>query len=773
MKAFRRTAYTSRSIEKMSCPYLDSSSPKLSTRENKASACPFGGTRIGGVQGTGPAVEAWYPRDVHVEILSRPSPKSNPYGPDFNYAEAFSKIDFAQLKKDLHEWMHTSQSWWPADYGHYGPQMIRTSWHSAGTYRVADGRGGAGNALQRFLPINSWIDNGNTDKTRRLLWPIKQKYGDSLSWADLLVLAGNVAFESMGAKTIGFGGGRVDAWEPDLDTYWGPEVAEDFGRGRWHGTPKDKYYDLEDPLSNSEAALIYVNPEGPAANPDPIGSARDIRNTFRRMAMNDEETVALIAGGHTFGKSHGAVSKDNVGPPPTNASIEHQGLGWINKAGTGNAQYTMTNGIEGSWVQHPTRWDSEYLDNLLDLEWEVTKSPAGANQWKPKVIKKEELTPDAHIAGKENPLMMMTSDIALKDDPEFNKIIRRYRDEPEVFLEAFAQAWFKLTHRDMGPKIRYLGPEVPKRDFIWQDPIPPVTHTLIDDSDIASLKHAILETGVEPIKFAKVAWASASTHRVTDYRGGANGARIRLSPQKDWEVNNPAELEEVLSALEGVQKSFNGKQSGDKQVSLADLIILGGAAAIEGAIKKGGLDLKVPFVPGRADTTQEDTDIESFEWLRPIIDGFRNYEKLDNVATKVTPEAFLVDRAQLLGLTPPQLVALVGGLRVLGMNWDNSKLGVFTDKPGALTNDFFVNLLTPFTSWKPVDEKKTRFQGIDSESGKHLWDATRVDLIFGHDAQLRAVCEVYGSANGQERFVKDFISAWNHVMNLDRFDLHN
>lgn len=757
----------------MSCPYLDSSSPKLSTRQNKESSCPFGGTRIGGVQGTGPAVEAWYPRTAHVEVLSRPSPLSNPYGPDFNYGDAFSKIDYAELKKDLHKWMHTSQSWWPSDYGHYGPQMIRTSWHSAGTYRVADGRGGAGNALQRFLPINSWIDNGNTDKSRRLLWPIKQKYGDSLSWADLIVLAGNVAFESMGVKLLGFGGGRVDAWEPDLDTYWGPEVNEDFGRGRWKGTPKDEYYDLENPLGNSEAALIYVNAEGPGANPDPIGSARDIRNTFRRMAMNDEETVALIAGGHTFGKSHGAVSKDNVGPSPTEASIEHQGLGWINKAGTGNAEYTMTNGIEGSWVQHPTRWDKEYLNNLLDLEWELTTSPAGANQWKPKVVKEEELTPDAHISGKKNPLMMMTSDIALKDDPEFCKIIRRYRDEPdEVFLNAFAQAWFKLTHRDMGPKIRYLGPEVPEQTFIWQDPIPAVNHGLVNDADVKGLKSDILKTGVEPATFAKVAWASASTHRVSDKRGGANGSRIRLSPQKDWEVNNPSEVSKVLTALEAVQMDFNKKQTNNKQVSLADLIVLGGVAAVEVSIEKAGLDVKVPFTPGRSDATQDETDVESFEWLRPVIDGFRNYEALDKIGTKVTPEAFLVDRAQLLGLTPPQLVALIGGLRVLGLNWDNSNLGVFTDRPGVLSNDFFVNLLTPFTSWKPLNEEKTRFAGIDTESGKHLWDATRVDLIFGHDAQLRAVCEVYASADGHARFVKDFVSAWNHVMMLDRFDVH-
>lgn len=739
-------------------------------KKQYATKCPFGGTRVTGLQGSGPNLDDWYPDRLRVEILNSPSAKADPYSKDshFDYTEAFNKLDYWQLKEDLNKFMTTSQPWWPADYGNYGPQMIRTTWHSAGTYRIADGRGGLGNGLQRFLPLDSWLDNGNTDKTRRLLWPIKQKYGDNISWADLIALAGNVALENMGVKTSGFAGGRLDAWENDNATYWGDEMNPLGRESRWQD--KDGEHDLANPLGDADNELIYVNPEGPNANGDPHLSANEIRQTFGRMAMNDEETAALIAGGHTFGKSHGAVSADNMGPPPGKSSIENQGLGWINSAGSGNAEFTVTNGCEGSWTQNPTTWDKEYLVNLLDLEWEQTRSPAGALQWTPKAGSDKNETPDAHIKGKTHPLMMFTSDIALKVDPSYNKILTKWRNSDEtVFFKAFSEAWYKLIHRDLGPKSRYLGPEIPKEDRIWQDIIPEPKTPLIDNKDIDTLKSEISAiTGIEDNAFARAAWAAASTYRGSDKRGGVNGARIRLAPQKDWEINRPEELAKVISALEGVQSKFNSSQK-EKEVSLADLIVLAGNVDIEKAAKKAGFDVTVPFHPGRGDSTLEQTDVESFEWLKPVVDGFRQYQlKQFNLPT----ESFLIDRANLLSLTAPEMTVLIGGARALNFNYDGSDLGILTKRPGALTNDFFVNLLTMDTKWTPVDEHKIKFEGTNRYTGEHQWNATRTDLIFGHHAQLRATAEVYGASTGQERFVKDFVAAWAKVTELDRFDLH-
>ncbi len=729
--------------------------------------CPFRGTRIGGALGDGPTLESWWPDRLRVELLAQHADRGNPLGRDFDYAAAFKTIDLAELKQDIFALLETSQPWWPADYGHYGPQMIRMAWHSAGTYRIADGRGGAGSGMQRFLPISSWIDNGNTDKSRRLLWPIKRKYGSRLSWADLMVLTGNCALEAMGFKTFGFGGGRVDAWEADAAIYWGPE-HEMLGRSRWHGDSKEEYYDLENPLGASQMSLIYVNPEGPGGDADPIGSAREIRETFARMAMNDVETVALIAGGHAFGKSHGAVSKDHVGPAPDGAAIENQGFGWMNSAGTGNAEFTMTNGIEGSWTSQPTRWDAEYLHNLFNFEWELTESPAGAKQWRPVGGAAADLVPDAHVAGQRHPPMMMTSDIALRRDPEYARICRRFMENMAEFEDEFARAWYKLTHRDMGPKVRYLGPEVPQVTLIWQDPVPPVDHGLIDAADIASLKAAILATGLGVSALVSAAWGSASTFRNSDKRGGANGARIRLAPQKGWEVNRPEQLAGVLSALERVRADFIAAQPGGKKVSLADLIVLGGCAAVEKAASDAGVAVGVPFTPGRMDTSQENTDIEMFEWLHPVADGFRNFQRQKyNTST----ETLLIDRANLLMLSAPQLTALIGGMRMLDTNWDGSRHGVFTNRPGLLTNDFFTNLYDMETVWTPTDTTNMMFEGRDRQSGAVKWTGTRADLIFGHDAQLRAVGEVYAADDGHERFVHDFVEAWNKVMMLDRFDV--
>jgi catalase-peroxidase len=734
-----------------------------------AGGCPFRGTRIEGAQGLGPTLEDWWPERLRVELLHQQTDLANPLGADFDYAEAFKTINLGELKKDIFELLKTSQDWWPADYGHYGPQMIRMAWHAAGTYRIADGRGGAGSALQRFLPIDSWIDNGNTDKSRRLLWPIKQKYGSALSWADLMVLTGNCALESMGFKTFGFGGGRLDAWQADSATYWGSET-EMLGRERWHGDPKAEYYDLENPVAASQMSLIYVNPEGPGGNSDPLSSAREIRETFARMAMNDEETVALIAGGHAFGKSHGAVGKEHIGPAPAAAPIEVQGLGWMNSAGTGNAEFTTTNGIEGAWTSEPTKWDAEYLHNLFNFEWELTESPAGAKQWRPTVSTPDATTPDAHIEGKHHPLMMMTSDIALRADPEYAKICRRYLENMAEFEDAFSRAWYKLTHRDMGPKVRYLGAEVPAESLIWQDPIPMSDYDPIEATDIADLKAKILATGLSVSALVGTAWASASTFRSSDKRGGANGARIRLAPQKDWEVNQPQQLAKVLSALEGVQKAFNDAQTSSKHVSLADLIVLGGCAGVEQAAGDAGVEIQVPFTPGRMDAKQEDTDIESFEWLHPVVDGFRNFQQRQY---KVAAEVFLIDRANLLTLTAPQLTALIGGLRTIGINWDGSQHGAFTERPGVLTNDFFVNLFDMATVWSATNNEKTTFEGRDRQTNQPKWTATRTDLVFGSDPQLRAVGEVYAAKDGHHRLVHDFVAAWDKVMMLDRFDVPN
>ena len=703
----------------------------------------------------------WWPNQLKLNILRQNSSLSNPMDKDFNYAEAFKTLDMAALKQDLHALMTDSQDWWPADFGHYGPFFIRMAWHSAGSYRTGDGRGGAGTGQQRFAPLNSWPDNTNLDKARRLLWPIKQKYGSKISWADLMILAGNVALESMGFNTFGFAGGRADVWEPEEDVYWGTEHTWLAGDKRYSGER-----DLENPLAAVQMGLIYVNPEGPNGNPDPIAAAKDIRETFARMAMNDEETVALIAGGHTFGKAHGAGAASHVGPEPEAGDIEEQGLGWKSTFGSGKGGDTITSGLEVTWTTTPTKWSSNFFWNLFGYEWELTKSPAGANQWIPKHGAGAGTIPDAHDPAKRHVPTMLTTDLSLKFDPAYEKISRRFYENPDEFADAFARAWFKLTHRDMGPRARYLGEEVPSEELIWQDPIPAVDHPLVDDNDIAALKAAILASGLSVSQLVSTAWASASTFRGSDKRGGANGARIRLAPQKNWNVNNPAQLSKVLETLEGIQTTFNSAQSDGKKISLADLIVLAGCAGIEQAAKNAGHSLTVPFMPGRMDASQEQTDAESFAVLEPAADGFRNYLK---TKFSVSTEELLVDKAQLLTLTAPEMTVLVGGMRVMNANFDNSAHGVFTKRPEALTNDFFVNLLDISTAWKATDESKEEFEGRDRTTGELKWTATRADLIFGSNSELRALAEVYACADAGEKFVQDFVAAWNKVMNLDRF----
>jgi catalase-peroxidase len=706
----------------------------------------------------------WWPNMLNLRVLHQNSAPSDPMGAAFRYAEEFKKLDLAAVRKDLFALMTDSQEWWPADFGHYGPLFIRMAWHSAGTYRIADGRGGAGSGTQRFAPLNSWPDNANLDKARRLLWPIKQKYGSKLSWADLMVFAGNCALESMGFKTFGFGGGRVDIYEPEEDVNWGAE-REWLGDERYSGERE-----LGGPFGAVQMGLIYVNPEGPNGNADPLGSARDIRETFGRMAMDDEETVALIAGGHTFGKVHGAADpKQYVGPEPEGAPIEQQGLGWSNSFGSGNGDATITSGLEGAWSQNPVKWDNSFFDNLFKFEWVLTKSPAGASQWTPKEVDENGKVPDAHDVAKKHPPMMLTSDLALRLDPAYAPISKRFHENPDQFADAFARAWFKLTHRDMGPRARYLGPEVPQQELLWQDPIPEVTSPLVDDADVAALKAKILAAGIGIAGLVETAWASASTYRGSDKRGGANGGRLRLAPQKDWEANKPAQLAKVLAALEGIQKDFNGAQTGGKRVSIADLIVLGGCAAVEKAAKDAGQDVKVPFTPGRADASQEQTDVKSFAVLEPLADGFRNYHKASPYG--ISTEELLIDRAQLLTLTAPEVTVLVGGLRALGVNAADAKHGAFTDHPGTLTNDFFVNLLDMGTSWKKTSESEELYEGSDRANGTKKWTATRADLIFGANSQLRAIAEVYGGDDAKGKFVTDFVAAWNKVMNVDRFDL--
>jgi len=726
------------------------------------SRCPVTGKGHGHAAGGGTTNQDWWPNQLRLDILHQRSSKSNPMGEGFNYAKEFKSLDLAAVKKDLRELMTKSQDWWPADFGHYGPLFIRMAWHSAGTYRMGDGRGGAGNGSQRFAPLNSWPDNCNLDKARRLLWPIKRKYGRKISWADLMILAGNVALESMGFKTFGFGGGREDIWEPEKDIYWGSE-------GKWL---EDQRYsgdrDLENPLAAVQMGLIYVNPEGPNGNPDPIAAARDIRETFARMAMNDEETVALIAGGHSFGKTHGAGEAKHVGPEPEAAGIEEQGLGWKSSFGTGKGGDTITSGLEVTWTNTPTKWSNNFFRILFTYEWELTKSPAGAHQWKPKGDAGAGTVPDAHDPSKRHAPTMLTTDLALRFDPVYEKISRRFYENPDQFADAFARAWFKLTHRDMGPRARYLGPEVPTEVLIWQDPIAAVNHKLIDAQDITALKGKILASGLSVSELTATAWASASTFRGSDKRGGANGARIRLVPQKDWEVNQPAQLAAVLKTLEGIRSAFNKAQSDGKRVSLADLIVLAGCAGVEQAAKNAGHKVAVPFTPGRMDASQEQTDAASFAVLEPVADGFRNYQK---TRYAVSAEELLVDKAQLLTLTAPEMTVLVGGMRVLKTNYGGSQHGVFTKRPEALTNDFFVNLLDMSTVWKATSEGGDVFEGRDRATGELKWTGTRVDLVFGSNSQLRALAEVYGCEDSQEKFLHDFVAAWNKVMNLDRFDL--
>ncbi|ALN92176.1 catalase/peroxidase HPI [Lysobacter gummosus] len=722
------------------------------------SKCPFNHAAGGGTSN-----RDWWPEQLDLKILHQQTPQADPMGQDFDYAEAFKTLDLAAVKQDLLALMTDSQDWWPADFGHYGPLFIRMAWHSAGTYRIADGRGGAGAGQQRFAPLNSWPDNGNLDKARRLLWPIKQKYGNKISWADLLILTGNVALESMGFKTFGFAGGRADVWEPEDAVYWGTETT-------WLG---DKRYSgdrqLENPLGAVQMGLIYVNPQGPNGNPDPVAAARDIRETFARMAMDDEETVALIAGGHTFGKTHGAGPESHVGREPEGADIAQQGLGWASSFGTGKGADAITSGLEVTWTSTPTQWSNQFFTNLFGFEWELSKSPAGAHQWIAKDGAGAGSIPDAHDPNKRHAPTMLTTDLSLRFDPAYEKISRRFFENPDQLADAFARAWFKLTHRDMGPRARYLGPEVPAEVLIWQDPIPAVDHALIDEQDIAALKAKILASGLPLSQLVSTAWASASTFRGSDKRGGANGARIRLAPQKDWEVNQPEQLAKVLSTLEGIQKDFNAAQSGGKKVSLADLIVLGGAAAVEQAAKNAGVAVKVPFVPGRMDASVEQTDAHSFAALEPLADGFRNYVK---GKYGVSTEALLIDKAQLLNLSAPELTVLVGGLRVLGANVGQSKHGVFTQRADTLSNDFFVNLLDIGTQWKATSDTQEVFEGTDRKTGQAKWTATRADLIFGSHAQLRALAEVYGSSDAQDKFVHDFVAAWNKVMNADRFDLN-
>ena len=717
--------------------------------------CPFGHTAAG-MQSN----RNWWPNQLNLSILHQHSPRSNPMPKGFNYRQEFKKLDYAALKKDLTALMTDSQEWWPADWGHYGGFMIRMAWHSAGTYRTADGRGGGSTGGQRFAPLNSWPDNVSLDKARRLLWPIKQKYGNRISWADLMLLAGNVAIESMGGKTFGFGGGREDTWAPSEDIYWGSET-EWLGDKRYTG---DRV--LEGPLAAVQMGLIYVNPEGPNGKPDPVASGRDVRETFSRMAMNDEETVALVAGGHTFGKAHGAADPGKyVGREPEGANIEDQGLGWKSSFGSGAGVHTISSGIEGAWKPNPTKWDNGYFDMLFGYDWELSKSPAGAHQWHPKNCKPEHMIPDAHDPSKKHPPMMTTADLSLRFDPGFEKISRRFHQNPDQFADAFARAWFKLLHRDMGPKVRYLGPEVPKEDLIWQDPLPAVDHKLIDDADIAALKAKILASGLSISRLVATAWASASTYRDSDKRGGANGARIRLAPQKSWEANEPAELAKALTALEGVQKAFNASAAGGKKVSLADVIVLGGCAAVEAAAKKAGHDVKVPFAPGRTDATAEQTDADSFQPLEPVADGFRNYARK---GLPRAPEEYMLDKAQLLTLSAPEMTALVGGMRALGATHGGTKHGVFTSRPETLTNDFFVNLLDMSTQWKPAGDA---YEGRDRKTGQVKWTASRADLVFGSNSQLRALAEVYAQADNGKKFVEDFVAAWAKVMNADRFDL--
>lgn len=735
----------------------------ISSLNHEESGCPFSGGVINQTAGGGTRNRDWWPNQLNLGILRQHSCLSNPMDESFNYAEEFKTLDLAAVKNDIFALMTTSQDWWPADFGHYGPLFIRMAWHSAGTYRISDGRGGAGGGTQRFAPLNSWPDNANLDKARLLLWPIKKKYGKKLSWADLMVLAGNCALESMGFKTFGFGGGREDVWEPEEDVYWGSET-EWLGDKRHTGER-----DLENPLAAVQMGLIYVNPEGPNGNPDPIASARDIRETFGRMAMNDEETVALIAGGHTFGKTHGAADPSkHVGPEPALAGITEQGLGWSNSFGSGNGANTITSGLEVTWTTTPTRWSNNFFENLFGFEWELTKSPAGANQWRPKDGAGDGTVPDAHDPSKRHAPTMLTTDLALRFDPAYEKISRRFLENPDQFADAFARAWFKLTHRDMGPRALYLGSEVPQEVLVWQDPIPAVTHELIDDQDIESLKAKILVSGLSVSQIVSTAWASASTFRGSDKRGGANGGRIRLAPQKFWAANNPAQLAVVLEKLESIQTEFNAAQTDGKQVSLADLIVLGGTAGIEQAARNAGRGIKVPFTPGRADATQEMTDVESFGALEPVADGFRNYSNGRHLASA---EALLVDKAQLLTLTAPEMTVLVGGLRALNANFDGSRHGVFTDRPEALTNDYFANLLDFGTKWSATSEAEDVFEGRDRATGEVKWTGTRVDLIFGSNSELRAIAEVYACDDAQDKFVQDFVAAWTKVMNLDRFDL--
>ncbi|WP_020599459.1 catalase/peroxidase HPI [Spirosoma panaciterrae] len=763
----------------------------MDTMSGDISKCPFhNGTmhtaeKIS-VAGNGTQNRDWWPNQLQLTILRQHSSLSNPMGDTFNYAEEFKSLDLEAVKQDLHALMTDSQDWWPADFGHYGPLFIRMAWHSAGTYRTGDGRGGAGAGQQRFAPLNSWPDNVSLDKARRLLWPIKQKYGRKISWADLMVLTGNVALESMGFKTFGFAGGRPDVWEPEQDVYWGAEktwlggdiryahgsdgvvedhgvlVSDDDADGDIHSR------NLENPLAAVQMGLIYVNPEGPDGNPDPVKAAKDIRDTFGRMAMNDEETVALIAGGHTFGKTHGAAPASHVGPEPEAADIEQQGFGWSNSFGTGKGGDTITSGLEVTWTSTPTKWGNGFFENLFGFDWELTKSPAGAHQWKPKNGAGAGTIPDAHDPSKSHEPRMLTTDLALRFDPAYEKISRRFLENPDAFADAFARAWFKLTHRDMGPRARYLGPDVPEEVLIWQDPIPAVDHALIDESDVAALKANILASGLTVSELVSTAWASASTFRGSDKRGGANGARIRLAPQKDWAVNNPSQLAKVLGILESIQEEFNSTQTNGKKVSLADLIVLAGSAAVEKAAQDAGHSVTVPFTPGRMDASQEETDVESFAVLEPIADGFRNYLK---AKFTISTEELLIDKAQLLTLTAPELTVLIGGLRVLNTNYDGAKHGVFTTQPGVLTNDFFVNLLDMSTAWKAVSDHKEVFEGRDRKSGDLKWSATRADLIFGSNSELRALAEVYASSDAQAKFVKDFVAAWAKVMNLDRFEL--
>ncbi len=753
---------------------------------NDISKCPFhNGSMKKSVAGGGTQNSDWWPDQLRVDLLRQHSSLSDPMDKDFDYAKAFESLDLEALKKDLHALMTDSQDWWPADFGHYGPLFIRMAWHSAGTYRVGDGRGGAGAGQQRFAPLNSWPDNVSLDKARRLLWPIKQKYGRNISWADLLILTGNIALESMGFKTFGFAGGRADVWEPDSDVYWGSEKTWLGGDLRYaHGSegvveghsavlPTDDNADgdihsrnLENPLAAVQMGLIYVNPEGPDGNPDPIAAAKDIRDTFGRMAMNDEETVALIAGGHTFGKTHGAGPADHVGKEPEGAGIEQQGLGWASTYKSGSGRDAISSGLEVTWTETPTQWSNYFFKNLFENEWELTKSPAGAHQW----VAKDgaDIIPDAFDSSKKHKPTMLTTDLSLRLDPVYEKISRHFYENPDAFADAFSRAWFKLTHRDMGPRARYLGPDVPQEELIWQDPIPEVNHELVDGNDVETLKSKVLNSGLSNAELISTAWASASTFRGSDKRGGANGARIRLEPQRNWEVNNPSQLNKVLNVLEGIQKEFNDSQNGGKKISLADLIVLAGNAAVESAAGNAGQEVKVPFAPGRMDASQEQTDVESMDYLEPAADGFRNYLKTKYT---VSTESLLIDKAQLLTLTAPELTVLIGGMRALDTNFDGSKHGVFTNRPGVLTNDFFVNLLDMGTQWKAMSDDRELYMGTDRKTGQPKWTATRADLVFGSNSELRAIAEVYGSADAQGKFVKDFVAAWAKVMNLDRFDL--